>query len=206
MENPNEFEIDPPLKGNRDYLHSTTLYRWLSRHLNENYPEEEVSGVKLMFKGMLRGGVRVVAADPEKTAQAVFFFHVGGQRKSWFLFDVGRPPGEKEPCLESKLEELSKVDLTSRSIAIDAENALGAELIDIVVALNKALHQQVFSEVEGKWLFTEVVSSLLLVGKPWERMSLSIDKCLGTKLTRSLITIDGEKIGHLCFSLKPATA
>lgn len=71
--------------------------------------------------------------------------------------------------------------------------------IETVVSMNKHLHQTLFPEVSGKWIFTRV--DLDSGCEEREKLELRFKHNMHYRLTKSDIWVDGQKIGDLFFSL-----
>ena len=71
--------------------------------------------------------------------------------------------------------------------------------IENVVAMNKHLHQQLFPNAMGKWVFTRI--DLERGCNEREKLALRLRHNLQYRLTKSDILVDGRKVGDLFFSL-----
>jgi hypothetical protein len=71
--------------------------------------------------------------------------------------------------------------------------------IETLVAMNKHLHQRMFPEAPGKWLFTRI--DLTVGCDDRENLALRLRHNMNYRLTKSDILVDGRKVGDLYFSL-----
>jgi len=71
--------------------------------------------------------------------------------------------------------------------------------IENIVAMNKHLHQQLFPEALGKWIFTRI--DLDALSDERKDLALHFKHNMNYRLTKSDILINGNKVGDLYFSL-----
>jgi hypothetical protein len=65
--------------------------------------------------------------------------------------------------------------------------------------MNKHMHQLLFPELIGKWIFTRI--DLPLFCDAHEKLALKIQHNMNNRLTKSDIEVDGKKVGDIFFSL-----
>lgn len=71
--------------------------------------------------------------------------------------------------------------------------------IETIVAMNKHMHQQLFPEVDGKWIFTRI--DLPIFCDVRENLALRLRHNMNYRLTKSDVVLNGKKIGDIFFSL-----
>jgi hypothetical protein len=71
--------------------------------------------------------------------------------------------------------------------------------VETIVSMNKHMHQQLFPEVAGKWIFTRIDLQNGCVAQ--EKLALQFRHNMNYRLTKSDILADDKKIGDLYFSL-----
>lgn len=71
--------------------------------------------------------------------------------------------------------------------------------IESIVAMNKHMHQQLFRDAIGRWMFARI--DLEKGVDEREKLALRLRHNLNYRLTRSDILVDGKKAGDLFFSL-----
>lgn len=71
--------------------------------------------------------------------------------------------------------------------------------IETIVAMNKHMHQQLFPEVAGKWIFTRIDLNAFCDER--ENLALHFKHNMNYRLTKSDILVNGNKAGDLYFSL-----
>jgi hypothetical protein len=69
------------------------------------------------------------------------------------------------------------------------------------VAMTKAMHQKVFPQLKGKWLFVRGRFPQFVQHSPAKERSLVIAASFNDKLTRSETFLDGVKSGEIYFSI-----
>lgn len=71
--------------------------------------------------------------------------------------------------------------------------------IESVVSMNKYMHQQLFPEAVGKWIFTRIDLDLNCNAR--DKLELHFRHNMNYRLTKSDILVNGIKVGDIYFSL-----
>jgi|GEM_PF-1295596 len=71
--------------------------------------------------------------------------------------------------------------------------------IENIVAMNKYMHQQLFPDALGKWIFTRI--DLIVGCDEHEQLALQLKHNMNYRLTKSDILVNGKKVGDIFFSL-----
>lgn len=71
--------------------------------------------------------------------------------------------------------------------------------IETVVSMNKYMHQQLFPEAVGKWIFTRIDLDSNCTAR--DKLELRFKHNMNYRLTKSDVLVDGVKIGDIYFSL-----
>jgi hypothetical protein len=71
--------------------------------------------------------------------------------------------------------------------------------IETLVSMNKHMHQQLFPDVAGKWIFTRIDLDSGCAER--EHLELHFKHNMNYRLTKSEILANGQKLGDLYFSL-----
>ncbi|WP_150048056.1 MULTISPECIES: hypothetical protein [Methylomonas] len=74
--------------------------------------------------------------------------------------------------------------------------------IETLVSMNKYLHQQLFPDAVGKWIFTRI--DLDQESDAQSGLALLLKHNLNYRLTKSEILLDGKRLGDIYFSLVAA--
>lgn len=110
-----------------------------------------------------------------------------------------------EPTCRHSYDEESIVALCRISQAegcITLEGELMFTPIEVIVAMTKALHQALYPEAPGKWLFCRWESECWPIIISLSGISIVLGTTLGSRLTKSAVMLDGERIGWVYFSAK----
>ncbi|MBV9564992.1 MAG: hypothetical protein JOY90_31775 [Bradyrhizobium sp.] len=178
-----------PYLGNRNYVHGTTIVDMVLAELEPGFP------LDVRFQSPILGTVDVRRHPSEKPNVAVSFER-DGERVHYGLFDAGRAALDYRVEFDER-EIASRFTVGERSV-LSAHGA-DASLIARVVLMNKALMVRVFPAARGKWWF----AGLALETWPGRARSIELqfDGGFRTRLTRSIIEVDGDPIGKIFFSL-----
>jgi len=192
-----------PFKGERNYIHSTDVYVDILRGLEEHerIPIDGITDVDFVFRRVCRQRVQMTRdRQQDSDAVATFSFRYRGEPQQWQLYERDIPVSDRVPCHEADVIARSCIDAEGQVIAAPYADGPRATLIETIVALNKALHLDVFSEARGKWLFTQVQSERALRDPRPEEIRIHLAKQFGLRLTKSEILFDGALFGHIFFS------
>lgn len=71
--------------------------------------------------------------------------------------------------------------------------------IETVVAMNKHMHQQLFLDAPGKWIFTKIDLDNVIGER--DNLALQLKHNMNFRLTKSDILLNNKKVGDIYFSL-----
>jgi hypothetical protein len=199
----NAIPLTVPFKGNRTYIHSTDVYPAILNALAEGAEHSlgEFRDVDFMFRRICGHQVQISKKLPEnETAIATFSFLREDKPEKWFVFERNEEVTERVKCPEAGIIETSQVDLEARAIRAPYAAEPKGTLIETIVALNKALHQSLFSDAGGKWLFTQIETARPLRDIEPNEVEIRLVQQFGLRLTKSEIRFDGAPEGHIFFS------
>jgi hypothetical protein len=114
-----------------------------------------------------------------------------------WLVETDEPITERYEYPESEIIE--KCFVNGKTVKIDSETPYSA--IEVLVAINKHLHLSIFPDAAGKWFFTRLELDRLLQGQDASGFELELVKNMHNRLTKSEILSDGQRIGHIFFSI-----
>lgn len=194
--------LDLPLKGGRTYVHSTDMYPAAIRAVADRWGPRELSDVRLVCR-VLTGRELSLTRDapaPEDRV-AVFSFTAGGERQTLYFVAREGMVSRHVPYDEDAIASRGRVDLGGKSIEYAREDDASATLVEVVVALTKALHLAVYPEQAGKWVLTQIESAVALHELPWSQVGIFLVQGANPRLTKSDVAVDGERLGHVFFSL-----
>jgi hypothetical protein len=190
-----------PLKGGRSYVHSTDMYPAALEAVADRWAPGELQRVQLVCR-MLTGRELALTwnTPPPQERVAAFSFEVEGEKHKLFFV---RREGEIQrqiPYDEDAIASRGEVDTEARSVGYRGDPAAEATLVEVVVALTKALHQALFPGA-GKWVVTQIESDAPLYELQYSELKIALVHNMGgARLTKSEIVIDGVLAGHIFFS------
>lgn len=112
-------------------------------------------------------------------------------------------PGDAQTGPRAEYDEQALIGLCQLDgdrISLDQHSPFS--FIESIVSMNKYLHQQLFKEVTGKWLFTRIDLDTLCDNRTG--LALHFKHNMNFRLTKSDILVDQHKVGELYFSLVDA--
>lgn len=189
-----KLHLDTPFRGSRDYVHSTSLYDAISEKLN----------ISDMWLGSLKinrftsqqcmlsmhnnhgsqavGQISIVSSDNKTIAYIIETENSIAERVAFDEAHITNTANIADETISNKwLQDIS--------------------FIDQCVSLTKKLHEQTLPTTEGKWVFTAINTNTNTYKKKPANISIQIDKKLGDRMTRSLVFLDSEQIGHIDFAV-----
>jgi len=103
--------------------------------------------------------------------------------------------------LEEKIVDNSTVVVSEKSI--DLNTPTEYSFIEHIVAMNKALLEKLYDDVNGKWYFTRLQLKKNISMADISSLQLVLKSNFQFKLTKSSIVVDQEQVGFIYFSLIP---
>ena len=130
----------------------------------------------------------------EVSARCHFDLH---QRTLWLAM---KPSTIVAPVRRSDFDEASLLALCQvKDDRITLERQSPFSFIETIVSMNKCLHQHMFADVAGKWIFTRL--DLDEDCERWQQIEIRLRHNMHYRLTKSDICVAGRKMGDLYFSL-----
>jgi hypothetical protein len=152
---------------------------------------------------MARESLDAVLATPGDVmageAVAILRFEHGGQKQAAYLFPTGQPILQREPYAEEEIVRRCQLQNEAKTVSLTVPP--GFTTVEMAVAMNKFLLQQIFPEAKGKWIFTNLKSPSALWPTAFHNLELQFEMALEFTLTRTLIRADGKDAGRIFFSL-----
>lgn len=102
------------------------------------------------------------------------------------------------PYDEDAIVAMCRVDQHARAISLEAEPSFSA--IEVIVAMTKALHQSLYPDAPGKWVFCRWESEAWPLNGVGSGLVVKLSKTLGSRLTKSEVLVGEECIGCIYFS------
>lgn len=186
-------------KGARDYVQGPDLFNALVGI----HPASALSNVHFTIHGFVRTArcEAHLASSREalstlQDVRARANFDLRGETR-WVALREG------SPSVLAARDEYFEERITSHCRIDDHRVVLGGEssftFIETAVAMNKYMHQRLFADISGRWIFTGI--DLAQGCDARSGISLKIGSDLNPRLTRAEIVHEGRAIGRLFFSL-----
>lgn len=192
-------------KGTRQYVHGTDMLNQCTALLREKLGADLVQ-LDFVIHRMTDRNLRLSlypaesAPDFDKLEIAGLKFSVADKYWDARLSDADDSPDCRNPYDEDVVVKLCSLDAVGRQIILQQEAPYSE--IETLVAMTKALHQKIFTDLDGSWVFCRWRSPRWPFADSLKGASIQLTQALGTRLTRSEVSIDGEVLGHIYFSAK----
>lgn len=188
-------------KGDRDYLHGTDILPIALHALCDLRPLDAARDVDIVFHGLARQGLTLRSdTPPGSEARVQLACTIDGVRRKFVLVEDGRPITERHPYPENKIVAATTVDANAGTAT--SVRYLPFTNIERWIAMVKALHHAVYPQASGKWLFARarLISYRDVSGETGEH-GVKLEADFSGKLTRSALTVDGQRLGDIFFAL-----
>lgn len=193
-------QVEFQFKGSRDYIQGPDLFNGM---LPDDYPIESLHNIRFIAHQFVRSpSCRLyrttdrneLSSIPEISARCQFDFD---RTTHWLALEVCADGKQGGRC---EYDEASIIALcTVAGKAIELNGTSPYSFIETLVSMNKYLHQRLFPEAEGKWIFTRV--DLNIGSDQHDRLQLRFKHNMNFRLTKSEILVNGQSLGDLYFSL-----
>ncbi len=191
-------------KASRDYVHGTDMYNLMAPWLQEamgvplQQPIKEIDlAIHKIVRHGLTGSIQPVDAPaPPATAVAIRFVVAGVRHKAHFVENASAVDCRYDYD-EDAIAVGAAIDAAARTLNI--RNVSAYSPIEVLVALNKQLVLRTM-EGPGKWYFTRLVIPRPLPAVADADITLQITAVMGTRMTRTALTVNGTSAGEMYFS------
>ena len=197
----NPLSLDLRFKGSRHYLHGTDMYNATVQALQHHVQPAELSDIEFSFHRQATMGLALSNTLPDASVKpaAVVSFAAAGIRQKMFLLETDRAIVGRYDYDEHVFAQ--HLDVTDGELAGTWRSATPYTDIETWVGLTKALHQRVFSALEGQWLFVRCkFARFEHAAVPGEKR-LAIVSNFQNRLTRTVLSQDDLVVGEIHFSL-----
>ncbi len=194
-------QITFQFKGTRNYIHGTDMFNIMTA---VDTDETILSNIRFSVHGFVHKPLcQLYSADTKEALNSVpnvrarCQFDKNGSTQ-WLVLSES----ESDAALDGRYEydedrivALCKQDADSLIITQTSPFSF----IETIVAMTKHLHQQLFPEVIGKWVFTRIELDTACYER--ENLALRFRHNMNYRLTKSDVLVNGEKLGDIYFSL-----
>ena len=194
--------LSAEFKGDRSYLQGPDLFNVTLEWINSNCKDGDVRDIDMAFHRLTHNQVAISLEDAKQGNElplAVCAFTNPEGRKRVYLFETTDPVVGRHPYPEEEVIAGAYFDLSENRVFLVNPSAYTD--IEVWVALTKALHQRVYKDLGGKWLFVRGKFPRYVRERQAGERVLAIVSNFQNKLTRSEAFVDGEKVGEIYFSL-----
>lgn len=195
--------LDLPYKADRDYLHGTDMYDAIVHHVGATLPERCDGQLGLLFRKLCRhqGSLSFFVdnglASPPENLVAEFRLATGRQKIIGWVSETTQSVTRRIPYPEEQI--VGECIIQDHMIEISRPTSFSA--IEVLVAMNKHLHEVFCSSQKGKWLFTRLELQRLLRPKDASSFKIVLSQNFRNLMTKSTILIKDRILGYIYFSL-----
>ena len=194
-------QIKFQFKGSRNYIHGTDMFNTMMAAYTG---EKSLSNIRFSVHGFVHKPLcQLYSADTKDALNTVTDVRARCQfdkngATQWLVLTENEDDTDLCERYEYDEEQLiSLCRLDADSIVLTHKSPYS--FIETIVAMNKHLHQQLFPEVIGKWIFTQIDLETDCYER--ENLALRLMHNMNYRLTKSDILVNGKKAGNLFFSL-----
>jgi len=192
-----QIDLDFCFKGSRQYVHGTDIYSKLLELQNSAMKKIDIAFHSITLHNMTFSSVKPTVDDIK-----VIFRCVNDDKKI-ILFGIENDTDVNchYEYQEEKIFKNSTVISSEESVLLKIPTEYS--FIEHIVAMNKALVESLYPDINGKWYFTR-----LQIKEPVSMLDVSSLKLIlksnfQFKLTKSAIIVNEIEVGFIYFSLIP---
>ena len=195
------------LKGDRNYVHGTTIFDEVIKLLSKN-SFNNINNIEFFINKVATTNLKL-AVEPLNARNAfspanvaIMRFTMKGQPMQACISTADGVPKIRLPYDESLIIDHCEIDFAGRGITIE-NNDSGFSQIEVLVSMNKALHLNTLKKPENtSWVFCRFDSpSWTPTDNPVD-ITITLQRLLGTRLTRANVELGGQFFGQIYFSAK----
>lgn len=196
--------IELPFRGHRTYLQGADLYNSVTSILFDGYPQMREARMSVNYHSLLqrqpdllidKGEMKAARQRPEFRGE--FILGDGAGAIHAMLMESSRPIPHRIECHENDLVSPAWIDGKERHGVLESP-AFGTAA-DVVVALNKKLHQTLLPHITAKWIFVRLTLPRPLPTELPRHTAVRLQGVMGDRMTRSEVLINHEPAGTVYF-------
>ena len=182
-------------KGNRQYVHGTDIYTKLIELYNN-----DVKKLDIAFHGVTIKNITFYTSKPDGYDIKVTCKCIHNNEKiKLFGIENDSNINCRYEYLEEKIVENSIVTLAEENILLKTPTEYS--FIEHIVAMNKALVESLYPDINGKWYFTRLQLKEPVNMSDITSLQLVLKANFQFKLTQSVIIANEIEVGYIYFSL-----
>ena len=191
------FDLDFCFKGSRKYVHGTDIFLKLVEKYND-----DIENIDIAFHGISVNNMTFSSNKPINKEIKVTFRGLHENNKiKLFGFENSSEINCRYEYLEEKIVDNSIVTISTESITLKTPTEY--TFIEHIVAMNKALLEDIYPDINGKWYFTRLQLQRPINISDTTSLQLILKANFQFKLTKTSIFVDKKEIGFIYFSLIP---
>lgn len=192
--------FDIPLKGPRSYIQGPDLfaiaYTELARLTGSTPTAFEISCHRLAHRQVEL--VWEPTPAPEDAFASGSYRNANNKTGYWFR-EVDAELTQRQPYPEDELVADMKFRSDGKDVTLEDGQSFGD--MEIWVSMIKTMHQRLYPDAEGKWVFVRAKVADYVPSTPPTRYRAVLAAALGVKLTRNEIFTGSSKVGDVFFAL-----
>jgi hypothetical protein len=194
-------------KGTRQYVHGTDMLNKSAALLIQELGTS-LEQLDFVIHSMTD---RSLCLNLDPTEYAVEFqasdvaelkFLAGGHAWVARLSEMHGTPACRYPYDEDVVGARCSLDVQEREIVLSDDAPYSK--IETLVAMTKSLHQAKFPGTVGSWVFCRWSSPVWPIAQNLNGVRIQLAQVLGTRLTRSVVSLNGQTLGDIYFSARPS--
>lgn len=196
--------IELPFRGQRTYLQGADLYNSVTSILFAGFPHMCEARLSVNYHALLLRQPDLLIGRGEMTAERLspefrgeFIMGTGEDAVHALLMESDRPVPNRIECHENDLVSSALIDHEGRHAVLESP-AFGTAA-EVVVALNKKLHQTLLPHITAKWIFVRLVLTRPLPSEPPRHTKVRLLGVMGDRMTRSEVFINHQPVGSVYF-------
>lgn len=185
-------------KGDRDYVHGTDMLDYSISFLQLS-AGSQLESIDLAFHRMAHRSVELIttAVGVVEDPVAILQYAVHGERRKAYIVESDLDVDTRIEYNENSI--VADLNISTKKNSCELDSNLPFTDIEIWVAMTKALHQSLFCEVKGKWLFVRGKFNFYSPSAKGKR-EIRLKANFNNKLTRCEAVRNGCVVGEIFFS------
>lgn len=190
-------------KGKRNYIHGTDIYDQVIRAVGRRHDIGELRLLRIKMRRLVHKQCHLMLGsvgeklEVQEESPADIFVSTAEGNTYGYLVDTGCDINGRYAFDEEAIRSLCILS----DGAISIRGLVKYTPIEIVVVMTKLLHQTIFPEVKGKWLFTQLELKRLFTPEDSSKLVIKFKHNFNYALTKSAIQSGTSELGHIYFSL-----
>ena len=193
-------QIEFQFKGKRNYIHGTDMFNAMVT----SYPGSGMNSIRFTVHDFVRTPLcRLYLSESKDELNTVPDIRARSQFEAegithWLALTQGNgdpTTGGRYAYDEEQIISACRMD--EESIVLVEQSSF--TFIETIVSMNKHMHEQLFPDVTGKWIFTRIDLDTRCEDR--EKLALRFRHNMNYRLTKSDILVNDKKVGDIYFSL-----